>query len=156
MLDDDRSYNVRRNLSKLRRWDWGVPDSFVEALGEPHWHAVYNLLQSILSEMPQDECTQALSNALGRGEGEPSSLMERRQLLADELGIQPLKVRDREEIAIKRLADKVLVLIDAHTAMKAERPDGSFVAALLGLQQAISEQTAVLREVNERLKRLED
>lgn len=153
-----RIRNMRYTLGHLRRWDWSIPRSFLEELGVSNEQALHDLLHVILDGMAQDEYTQALRNALGRSrydEDLPKSLMERRQQLADELGIRALKVREREEVAIERMAPKVLALIDSRASAKSENQDGALVTALLGLQRAITEQTAILREVNERLKRLD-
>lgn len=146
---------VETALSKMRRRDWFIGEHFLEELGVSNTQAAYDLFGHILDSMEQDEYTQALRNAFG-DEDLPKSLTERRQQLADELGIRALKIREREEIAIERMVPKVLAIIDARASVKAEIQDGgsTLAAALLGLQQAITEQTAVLREVNERLKRL--
>jgi hypothetical protein len=152
--EEDREYYTARAIGKMRRWDWSVPRSFLEELGAPNEQAAYDLFGSILDSMEQDEYTQALRNAFG-GQNLPESLMERRQQLADELGIRALRVREREEVAIERMVPMVLALIDTRASAKSKNQDGALVTALLGLQQAITEQTAILREVNERLKRLD-
>lgn len=139
-------------LSKLRRRDWGVPHYVLAELGVPNAQAIYEMLYSILDSMEQDEYTQALRNAFGAGEL-PASLTDRRQQLANELSISVVKVRHREEVAIDKLADKLLVIMDARASVQSGGQD-SHVTALLGVQQAMTEQTEILREVNERLKRL--
>lgn len=121
-------------------------------LGVSSAQSVCDLIQSALDSLERDKYTEALQNAFG-GDGHPETLMERRRQLAARSGVSVGTIGKREEIACGLVTEKLFVSVEARAAVEPEN-QGALVSALLGLQQAVTEQTALLREINERFQRL--
>ncbi|MFJ5234524.1 hypothetical protein ACIQBJ_32050 [Kitasatospora sp. NPDC088391] len=152
---------VRDELMKLAQGEGLTPRKvelrtpyLMELVGAADGQTVSDLIRSFLDAMEPDKFTQALRNAFG-GEGYPPTLTERRQRLGDELGLSVGGISTREEKAIDVMARRIIALAETRTAPEPQN-QGALIAALNGLQDSIMAQTAILQEINGRLKRLGD
>lgn len=150
---------LREALSSLLRGEGLTPGKIqqtrpglVLSLGVDTSQDVYNLIRDALSHLKPDKYTDALRNAFG-DENSPTQLTERRkQFGAKHGGVSEDTVRRWEDAAIGLLADQLMSTTEGRTFAKPKNDD-PVLTALLGIRQALVEQTAILREISNQLKR---
>lgn len=124
---------------------------FMRNLGTPTANDSYKLLRATLDSMDRGhDYVQALLNAYG-GEWLADDLNARRGAFAAEHGITMSRVKDLEEIGIQEFYHLLMRCAQDTEPTASDTEDSSIKELLLGLTQAVKEQTAVLREISAKL-----
>lgn len=136
-------------LQQTSSWSW-----LKAKLGVSNAQEACQLIRVTLDALENDKNVEALRHLLG-GEGYASSLKERREQYAKSVNRSESAINARAKEGVWLLADQLLITIEARTSVEPQSQI-ALVTALIGVQQALIAQTAVLTEINNRLKRLGD